>query len=439
MIIDIRTYQFRHNLPTVTRVSMRTLVFAILLSGIATTAPAAEFSIKPFIQSGIRYDDNPRRRSTELATDSAQGLLFDVRLPMQYRSPRSSITLNPRVVRSFYRKEENADLEDKDQYLTGAASRQSRRSNIGASYGYTNLSLRTSEFEDTGSGGSLRLNEDTQKLWYFQPNWQYQFSQANLISLGAGHTDVRYDEERLSRRFDYTFSNASAMLQHAINTRHTLTLQARFTKFDSENRELRITNDSKTNSLNLIYTYSWTERTTVSANGGWARTKNEVMRPNDIDPVTGPFCNPFLIPIFPCVSESDSTNFVGNLAVSHTSETVNYRVAIGQSITPNSNGAEVLRFNVNASASKKFSEKISGRLGIMGFTQSNIGDSDLGLDRDFIRGELGLSYKFKRNWSFYGIYRYLYNKDKRVLLDEHVASNNFVSVGIRYQGDGWRW
>lgn len=449
MIVDTRAFRPDDSLPANVRKTPRTdgsvLVFTLLLAGIGATTPAnAEISIEPSVQGGMRYDTNPHYHSSLGDSDSAWGSIFDVRLPMEYSAPRFSASLAPRLVYSFYPDSKDARLEDRDNYLTGAVDRTSRRSSIGAGYGYTDLAMRTSEFDEAGnssSGGSGETNlaRDTQQRWFFQPVWQYQLSWKNSVTLNAGYEEVRYDEKFLSRRFDYDYANVGTAVEHAFNNRHALSLQARFTKFDAENKDTSVNNDSETTSLSLVYTYLWSEKTRLSADLGWAQTKNEVRRPNNIDPVTGLFCDPALIAFFPCEFKSDSSNFVGNLTATRQSETVEYRVVFGQSITPNSNGAEVLRFNIDATARKQFTERFSGRLEMLAFTQDDVGDSDRNFERDYIRGKIVLRYRFARNWSVYGNYRITYNKEKNNLLLDRTIRNHFVSVGVRFEGDGWRW
>lgn len=414
------------------------------MAGFGATAAHAEFSLNPYIEGGVRYDSNPRYLPSNVDPDSAWGTIFDVRLPMELRSQRASISLNPRLVYSFYPDQEDDDLEDRDKYLTGLASWVSRRSNVGARYGVTDLALRTSEFDTAGgsaggSGTTRIFSRGTQERWYFQPYWQYQFSPANSFTLDGGYEEVRYDETLALRRFDYDYGSASAMFTHAFNARHSVALQASFTNFDSENMDATVTNTSETSTLSLIYEYAWSETTTLSADAGWARTENEVTRPNNVDPVTGPFCDPIFIPFFPCETKSDSTNFVGNLTATKNSETVEYKFVVGQSITPNSNGAEVLRFNIDASARKRFTERVSGRLGILAFTQNDVGESERDFERDYIRVNLRLRYRFARHWSVYGAYFHTFNDQQDVLFGDRTVRNNFLSAGITFEGDGWRW
>lgn len=428
---------------------VRGLVSAALIVTLAGTATpaAAEFEFDPYVSGGARYDTNPRYLASNVPFDieSAWGTIIDARVPMEYRTQRAQISLDPRIVYSFYPDDEYDDLEDRDNYLIGDASWISQRSNVGASYGYTDLSLRTSEFQNAGgstggSGEGRVFFQDKQRRWYFQPYWQYQFSQANSFLLNAGYEEVRYDEDILSRRYDYDYSYTSITLDHAINSRHSLGLRAQWTKFDSENRELRVQNDSETNSASVVYQFAWSATTLLSADLGWARTKNKVRRPNSFDPIQQePICDPVLIPIIPCQFESDSTNFVGNVTLAKNTEKTQYKLLIGQSITPNSNGAEVLRFNIDATARHEFTERVFGRLGIAAFTQDDVGDSTRNFERDYIRVRIRMNYRFAKDWSIYGAYVHTFNDQNDNFFGERTVRNNFLSVGITFASDGWRW
>jgi len=430
--------------------SQRALPLVAILALTFGVAPpgalAGELITDPYVSGGFRYDTNPRYLSSQRDPDPAWGSIVDARLPMTYRTQRASISLDPRLVYSFYPEPQDDDLEDHDKYLIGDASWMFRRANIGAGYGYTNLSLRTSEFQSAGdpsSGGSgegFLFGQDTQRRLYFQPYWQYLFSETNSFILNADYEEVRYDEDLASRRYDYDYGTVSASFTHAINSRHNLGLRAQWAKFDSENAAIAVQNDSETNSLNLVYEFMWSETTQFSADIGWARTKSSVKRPNSFDPVAGvPICEPLLVPIFPCEIEYDSSNFVGNLTLTKQAKTIDYRLIVGQSITPNSNGAEVLRFNVDAWSRKRFTERFSGQLGLVAFTQSDVGDTERDFQRDYVRATMRLRYRFFRHWSLYGAYAFTWNDQSETLLGDNTYRNNFVSGGIIFESDGWRW
>ena len=68
-------------------------------------------------------------------------------------------------------------------------------------------------------------------------------------------------------------------------------------------------------------------------------------------------------------------------------------------------------------------------------------DVFLGLDkRDYVRARLRFDYRIRRNWSFYGSYAYTFNEqDRNTVVQDGAVRNHFLSAGITYNPDGWRW
>jgi len=441
MIIDPKKFPAGNDPRVPVQRLVKMLPVVLMLAGISATIPAAaEFTIEPRVDSSVRFDTNPRYRSGGADVDSVWGTVFDVRLPMEYATQRSTVSLVPRLVYNFYPDSDDDDLEERDEYLTGTANWAGRRSSIGTGYGYSDLSLRTSEFQDTDSlspdgSGSADFFRDTQRRLYFQPYWQYQLSNTNLVSLNTGYEEVRYDELFTTNRRDYDFANVSGAFQHTLNERHAITLQARSTNFESENNRRTISSDSKTNSLTLIYSYVWSDRTKLSVDLGWAKTKNETSQTDGLNLVFGRFCTQVL----PCEGESNSTNFVGNLTATHQSETTEYRIVVGQSITPNSTGAEVLRINVDALVKKKLSDRINAQISVVAFAQDSVDNVDNAISRDYLSARLRLNYQLTRRWTVYSSYRLTLNKEDFGSPGDRTIRNHIVFTGVVFRSNGWRW
>ena len=163
-----------------------------------------------------------------------------------------------------------------------------------------------------------------------------------------------------------------------------------------------------------------------------------VTRPNSFDPVAGLICDPALAAIFPCEVNSDSDNFVGNISAKKTTETVTYNLTIGQSITPNSNGAEVLRFNIAGSIRKRFTQKFSLKLDALAYNQQDVGNREF--ERDYVLARLRLDYRLTERWGTYALYRYTWSEEENLnFLEPRNYINHFISIGFKYSNDRWRW
>jgi hypothetical protein len=403
----------------------------------------AAWEIRPIATAGVLYETNPRmRRENE---DEATGLLLGARLPMSFFSDRTQFFLEPRLVYSFYAEEDDEDLEDQNEYLRGSVNRQSTRTNYGVSGQYSNVGIRTSEFEsglpDTPEGGTggPSFFDRTQERWHVDPFWAFQFTPLNTVSLNAGYNDVTYSRSPLSTLFDFNNSYVSAAVEHVFNQKNKLTLSANASQFDSIEPNRGLENDSTTTGLSLIYTHAISATLEASANLGWGRTTNEVTRrPIFIDPELGPICSFDFFNVIPCSFKSDVSNFIGDLSLTKRTERIEYDISIGQTISPNSNGSEVLRRTLRGHMATDFTERLRGQFGVLVFDQDDVGDFSR-RERQYLALDAHLQWKFTRRWSIRGDYRFTYNRDEnRLIENQPSASNHRFFVGIVFSGDGWR-
>jgi hypothetical protein len=417
------------------------VIAAILFAGIGLndSVRAADWKVVPLVNVGAQYQSNPRFRITD--QESATGLFVDARLPVTFVNRRTQASFRPRLTRNFYRKEVNQDIERENYYLDASVGYGMPRSGFGASAGYTNLDLITSEFDDgTGSGGQSRL--DTRQIsWDLNPYWSYQLTPANTVSLNGGVSQTRFSQLTRSR-FDFDFNNVSAAFTHVFDPKNTIEVRANFSKFDSFQPVTTVENDSMTNGLSAIFTNNFSESLSFTANLGWARTQSEVTFPSVTIPGLGDFCFDGTQP--PCISKTDSTNFVGDLALQKKSETIQYFVSIGQTITPNSTGSEVVRRTLRGNFQKNFRRNFSATLNFIAYEQTDVGATDeegVGLNRkrDYVRTNAGVSWNFRRELALSASYRYTWSRQSGfIFFTPGTIIDNTVFIGLSYHGRGWR-
>jgi hypothetical protein len=415
---------------------------ALLCGDIASAA----WEIEPRIATGLRYSSNPRNVTDSSREESATGLQFDARLPMSVYSERSSLEVEPRVQIVRYAKDINEDLDLDNKGLKGNAQHTMRQSTVGLSGSYTELNTRTSEFEtpdpDSPSGGSgLTFFDDTQKRWNVAPFWSYLISPKDRLGLNAGYTEVTFEEQTSVRRFDYDNNFLSASIQHSFNPKNSLSFRANLSEYNSGNLT-GVSNESETNGLSLGYHRAVSETLDADVNLGWARSQSTVTFPNSLIelPGGGGFCAADLSPppCEPIIGKSDTTNFVGGLTIAKSAEKTIYSAGINQTISPNSNGSEVLRLAFIANMSHKFSPRLSGSLGALAFQQKSV-LQDAEVNRDYVSITSSLSWGLTEEWSIRGRYFYTYSRDKGLLADSWRSSQNHrLFIGVVYAPRGWR-
>ena len=396
---------------------------------------SADWEVVPDVAFGATFQTNPRLAINSANEESASGLFVDARFPMRLRTERTSASLAPRLRKSFFRKEENQDLEDEDYYLPGSVSHSTMYSNFGTGFSYSSLSLRTTEADGGGTGGRV-LSDSRQRNVSINPFWSYQLSPANTLSLNGGVSQTDFSPPTRSR-FDFDFNNLSVSFAHVFNARNRISVQGNFTKFDSEQEFLRITNDSTSNGLSVIFTNSISETLSLTTNLGWAKTESEFTTPIGpiFVPILGNLCADFTPP--PCKSKSDSTNFVGDLSLAKRSELINYNVSIGQTITPNSNGSEVVRRTLNGDVKKQFTRRFSVSIDMVAFQQKDVGDTTR-RDRDFLSLRTILRWQFNEQWDITARYLFSFNDNQGNLLIQNGSyQNQQVFLGLVYRSPGW--
>ena len=79
---------------------------------------------------------------------------------------------------------------------------------------------------------------------------------------------------------------------------------------------------------------------------------------------------------------------------------------------------------------------MTGTAGVVGYADDALGD--LGVDRDYFTGELGLQWQFARKWFLSGGYRYIWRDNAQGITEGRDPSNNQFRIGLAWRGIGSR-
>ena len=221
-------------------------------------------------------------------------------------------------------------------------------------------------------------------------------------------------------------------LSHRFNENNSISFHTNFSKFDSVILVTGQRTDSTSNGLSVNFNGTLSDTWIGSASLGFATTKSEVKRP-------------FFPPPFNQV-KSDVTNFVGNIALTRSSEVTTWNFQLGQSITPNANGSEVKSLNARANAGRKFSQRLSGEIGVYGFDQQDANDLLIqNLDRQSFSVTAGLRWGLLKDWSLSGRYGFNYQRFTNPiagpsgLRGESDSQTHEIFIGVQWRPPGWRF
>lgn len=431
-----------------------------------TTQALGAWEFVPILSAGALYEDNPRyvrdttinsaicqnpdlteeeRRLLRCTEEDAFGLLLDARITASWRTQTTNYSLTPRVQARIYPDSNDEDLEEDNYYLDGSVSHQMRLSQVGLSAGYSSVGVRTAEFDEAlpdnpdqppppgGSSGRFVSPDTTRDSWYVRPYWSLNISSRNLLTVSGSYLDAEYDRRAIaSTYFDYTYTLVEPTLTHTLNPKTSLVLVTGSSRYESEQPNGPVDNESETYSLRFGFTRVLSEVSTLNVTMGFATT-DSVVDGLSFDPRTGLACG---LPT--CKGRSSSDNFVGQASYRLRGERTELNLDVSRFTAPQSTGSEVIRDQVAAYVSQRLTTRLRGRLGILVTQEESVLGAGLRFDQDYLRGEAELNYQLTRRWSLTG--RYQYTSTDRAESQGSVfsddADNSIYYLGVVYTGQG---
>ena len=394
---------------------------AVLLAPRATSA--AEGYFLPAAEVESRYNDNWRLRPDGQEQISAIGTFLDLHAQFGLRSPRSDISIIPRLTSSFFADSEDDDrLSSDDQFLNLSAYREMEKARWAITAGYANESVLTAEIsdvefddptEDVGDTGIVNVRNDRERITA-RPTWLYNYSEQTQFGLGYSFVDVAYDDEILTRQTDFTDHEVDANLSRQLTERTLLTTRVFGSRFEAD----QIDNQTDSVGIDFEFNRRLTERMRGSFIVGAQRVEADY-----IDPVTG-------LP----TSESKTNTLFGLGLRTDLTEATSWNATLSRDVNPNGTGFVVQNDQLLVAVDHAFGPRLRGRLGTRLLRSEGVGDNEniQFTDRDYARIEGGLRWALTETWSLIGGYSYTRQEFDRGI-DEGDASSNAVSLAIAYQ------
>ncbi len=260
----------------------------------------------------------------------------------------------------------------------------------------------------TGKSGSLSTRHGPT---YITPRTNFRVE--------AGYSDISYDNtfaiDRFTR-FDYRYLYGNISLDRSLDERIGLGVLLNASRFDAEEPNSGVENDSTTYGASLFLNYAFGQSWTGFLTLGGRDTQSEVnRRPDLVLPGGEEIC--FSSFDLACNQEFDGNTYVGEARVSKTGERTDFDFSIGRDISPNSNGAETIRDTLRSTLRRQLTTNVSARLGLLYYAQTDAAELT-SRERDYASADVTLRWRFTRQWSLRGSYRYVWVKDITTLTGE---------------------
>ena len=433
---------------------------AVLVAAlVAAPAFAASWEYVPVLAVGGAYETNPNYVSESRFEDDAPSGFVDLAVDLSRETGRSRVSLRPRTRLTGYWSTENAsDLNTDDYYLPASYLWTNLRSQFSLNGGWSEISTRDSEIfildpntpGTPGSSGRIVSVSEDQERWYLYPQFAYQVTTRDLLSIVLSFDDISYTKAELTGRSNYDYANLTTSWRRSLNQKSSLSANLNVNGFRAtsplsalRNEDLgygRVETENETLGYGFEagYEYAWSDRTRVGITAGTSRSDIEITGLSNID--GEPCFDPELNELVLCTLKSNDKNFVGEVFLRQKQgPTITTELSVSRSITPNSDGAQVTQDLARGYLSKEFSARWSGSAGVTYMKQKAVGAKTAGtladrFDRTYLQGELSTSFRMTPTMFIDAIYSYY--SDEQTSGTTFDTINNRITLQFRYQGLG---
>lgn len=327
------------------------VVLALQMPG---AAEAQQWRIQPEIRLGGEYDDNARLRANEEDIFEIDGYIVEGSAELAYETQRTLFNVIPRLRTRQYGQEE-VDVDSDDQFLKLGWSHDTLKGNFGVDANYARESIRTAERADaddidlddpvdipTDATGIVFTNQRRERL-RIVPSWSHDITERTFFEIDYAYTDVSYDDEAFAELRDYTDQRVTASIGRELSERTRGYLGGSFRRYESDSG-----NDVDGVGVAVGIESDVSQTTLFRGEIGAERTESKV---------TG----------------EEDTNLVGSIGVIRRLETTRLIAQYRRNVSAGGSGRVTERDTLNFKADRRFTERVSGALGVRAYRTRALG------------------------------------------------------------------
>jgi hypothetical protein len=381
-----------------------TLITAIGFALACSSASAANWEIAPRVAAGYRYNDNYRLEQPggEIEVSGAEA---DAAVTFRNIDPRTRIEVTPRIRSTYFPDESSQDSTD---YFLGALLHdETPRRRIGITADFEEEDVVRSELPNTEIDGDLGqpdvgdsgvlVERNRRQLISVAPYWEYDLTQRYSLELEARYRDATY--ERVIAGFNQDFSEAvlAAGTGIRLSPRSTIRLRGTLAQYETSV-------DADAYGAQVVWGTDFSPTSHFYISVGGQETK-------------------------PDLGESDTNITAG---IGGRWQTLRNRLFLDltRDVGPVSAGTIVerhqLRFRLNHDISERFVTILGARLN----RDEPIDDASTYPTREYATADVGLEWRFQRQFALTATYTYRWQEYSDELSD---ASANGFLIGIVYE------
>ena len=377
----------------------------------AARAGAASWDLNPRLEVGGTVNDNYRLAETSADRVRVSGALVDAQFAMRSLTPRSELTIVPRV-HSIYFPHDGADRST-DGFLDLDGEYRTQKSAVGATAQYADENVISSEllpanFPGVGlgeivGGTSGRVNVyNRRRLARVAPLLNYDFTPRRHLHLDAEYLNASFNRNLL-QQMGFRNAYGSAGMAFDVSPRATFTVRGVASRFEPDGSPnstarygIETQWDVRRSRIANLYLRLGAERTA-------ART---------------------------AVGTLGSTGAVGGAGISCSYQITQFVLDAVRDLAPSAAGAVAVHDELRFRMLRGLRPRLSGFVGVRAVRLRGAEQKAIAIQgSDYVAGSAGLELRITRNYRLSGTYDYTWQHFQ----GEPHAAANAVALSIIYQ------
>jgi len=387
---------------------------------------AAEWVAEPTLTLGSTYNDNITFRETDELDDTFTTL--SASLNSRIKEQIWGMNVDARVRRSQYSSDVGSDTNN-IFFKFGSNYRTELHSwNLDANF--ERNTTFDEDFDTQLSANDLDAETEREKTT-LSPGWVWTMSQSWLMQALLQTTDIKYDEVNSLDLADSESNSGQLRTKYQLDDVSDLSVSVAYSKTErDQNKRKSGFYEYENTNYQLSYNYQPSKNSTF--NIGLGRRSTET---NGTDV---PVCDFPSLPVSSCsfpfsvvlinTNKTDKGNTY-NISYDYNQEVSSYTIAFNQSVTTSSNGFAQESDDYTIRYNRKISEKVSAALILNATSSTSIDSVSTSEDRDTVRIEPSVSWRFTKDSRLTAGYRY---RQQTYSVSDNETESNSIYINLRF-------
>jgi len=391
-------------IQTIRRGSLVAVPFALAL--VSAPAIAEPWELNPTIEAGLLFDDNYRLTpdGTEI---EVQGPVVDAALELRTLTQTGEFSLTPRIRATYFPDE--TDLDTIDYFTDLNWEHRGQRADTSIRGEFAQQDIVNSEQPTVGGGGDLgdpdigdsgiAFVDNRRTRASLRPTVVFELSQRRDLQLGAGYTDVSFDEQVSTAQVDFSVGDLVVGLATRVDETTSFIARIRGAHYDIESQEP---------TDNYGAEVEWSRRTATDSRGYLRAGALNVELQN---------------------GESEVA-WVAGAGVELMMGRNELFLDLSRNVGPSSAGTVVTRNQLRARWTRAVTPRLSFLAGLRGTYDESVDELAAFRPRTYATGDVGLQWFWQEEFSLRATYDYTWQEFRETDID---AKSSGAMLTVLYQ------